>query len=262
MQLNLSIPAFGLAWLLAAASVVTPASAQEEGKQVEEKPQPVPVAIENHVAKISAANTSLEFIGTHVGDDPMPRLGGFRNFEGKITLNDDHSELKSIEVEFDIKSIWTEFDDLTSHLMNADFFEADKYPTAKFTGSRILAGDNGIVTVNGELTMHGKTSELCFDCTPVISDKGLVLHGKFTLDRTNFGMDKMTNGVEPVVSIEVQVGLPTSPRPSAPPRPRGGGKKKGGKQQSDDAADSDKDLSELMAALNAVPVKLSLPNMT
>jgi polyisoprenoid-binding protein YceI len=239
------------------------AAAQEEGSQVAEKPQPVPVAIENHVAKISAANTSLEFIGTHVGDDPMPRLGGFRTFEGKITLNDDNSELKSIEVEFDIKSIWTEFDDLTSHLMNADFFEADKYSSATFSSSHILAGDNGIVTVNGELTMHGTTSELCFDCKPEISEKGLLLHGKFTLDRTNFGMDKMTNGVEPAVSIEVRVGLPTSPRPSAPPQPRGGGgKKKGGKQQSDDSSGSDNDVSESMAALNSVPVKLGLPNMT
>lgn len=262
MHVKLSIPAFCFAWLLAATSGVGLVSAQEEGKQVEEKPQPVPVAIENHVAKISAANTSLEFIGTHVGDDPMPRLGGFRNFEGKITLNDDDSELKSIAVEFDIKSIWTEFDDLTSHLMNADFFEADKYSSATFSSSHILAGDNGIVTVNGELTMHGTTSELCFDCKPEISEKGLLLHGKFTLDRTNFGMDKMTNGVEPAVSIEVHVGLPTSPRPSAPPRPRGGGKKKGGKQQSDDSSGSDNDVSESMAALNSVPVKLSLPNMT
>lgn len=236
---------------------------QEKSENADDKRQPVPVAIENHVAKISADNTLLEFVGTHVGQDPMPRLGGFREFSGAITLNDDDTELKAIEVEFNIKSIWTEFDDLTSHLMNADFFEAEKYPTASFKSTSIESGDGGNVTVKGELTLHGTTSELTFECKPEISDKGLLLHGKFTLDRTNFGMDKMTNGVEPVVSIEVHVGLPTTPRPSAPPRARGGGKKKGGgDKKSDESGDGSKAADELMSLLNSVPVKLSLPNMS
>ncbi len=241
-----------------------PTWGQEEKKSenAEEKRQPVPVAIENHVAKISADNTLLEFVGTHVAQDPMPRLGGFREFSGVITLNDDDTELKAIEVDFNIKSIWTEFDDLTSHLMNADFFEADKYPTASFKSTSIESGDGGSVTVKGDLTMHGTTSELTFECKPEISEQGLLLHGKFTLDRTNFGMDKMTNGVEPVVSIEVHVGLPTTPRPSAPPRPRGGGKKKSGDdKKSGDSGDGKKAADELLSMLDSVPVKLSLPNM-
>lgn len=181
-----------------------------------------PVKVEDGVAKISAENTAVEFVGAHVGDDPMPRLGGFREFSGHLKLNANGTAIEEIKVEFQIGSIWTEFDDLTSHLMNADFFEAEKFPTASFQSTSVKAGEEeGTVVVTGNLTMHGETKEISFSASPNVTAEGVTLSGKFNLDRTHFGMTKMTNGVEPVVSIRVNVGTPTKPRESAPSRRRG-----------------------------------------
>lgn len=203
-----------------------------------------PVAINKHIVEISAENTSVEFVGTHVGDDPRPRLGGFKEFTGTIELNEDDTKIRSIQVEFKIESIWTEFDNLTKHLMNSDFFEADEYPSASFVSKDISTANNeGVVTVTGDLTMHGTTGEMSFECQPHIADGAMTLHGKFTIDRTKFGMDKMTGGVEPMVSIEVNVGLKSEPRKSA----------------SGNGSDQEQAAEEEMA-MTALVV-LNLPNM-
>jgi polyisoprenoid-binding protein YceI len=181
--------------------------------------KPVPVAVDNHVAPLSADNTLVQFVGTHVGDDPRPRLGGFREFSGQITLNDDNTAIESITAEFQIGSLWTEFDDLTGHLKTPDFLDAKKYPTARFESTSIEAGEEeGTVNVTGDLTLHGTTAEVTLVCQPIITEEGITMGGKFAIDRTNFGMDKMTDGVEPSVTIEFHVGVPTSPPPSAPAR--------------------------------------------
>lgn len=101
-------------------------------------------------------------------------------------------------------------------MKNPDFFEAKKFPTARFVSKVVsAANEEGLVTVSGELTIHGTTGEMTFDCQPKIADDAMTLQGKFTIDRTKFGMDKMTNGVEPAVSIEVIVGRKTTPGKSA-----------------------------------------------
>ena len=204
------LTALAVATLFSATAV-----AQEKGDAPEI--ELTPVVIVKHVAKISAENTSVEFVGTHVGDDPKPRLGGFREFAGTIELDEDDSTIKAIKVGFKINSIWTEFEDLTKHLMNADFFEADEYPNASFASKKVSAADDeGRVTVTGDLTIHGTTGEMSFECLPKIAGGAMTLQGKFTIDRTKFGLDKKTEGIEPVVTIEVNVGLKTEPRKSAP----------------------------------------------
>ncbi len=214
----------------------------ETATQAERETTPVPV--DDGVATLKPENTSIEFVGTHVGDEPKPRLGGFSEFEGKIEVNEAGDAIKSIQVEIDIASVWTEFNDLTNHLKNADFFGIDDFPKASFTSTTIAPAAEGRITVTGELTLHGTTSEITFEAAPEFNDKGLVVRAEFTIDRTNFGMDKMTSGVEPVVTLHVVVGQKTSPRESQPGH---------GGEESNAAAE------ESMAAAELVTLKL--PNM-
>jgi polyisoprenoid-binding protein YceI len=151
-----------------------------------------------------------------VGDDPKPRLGGFRAFSGTIELNEDDTAIRKIAVQFEIDSIWTEFDNLTAHLKTADFFDVATFPRAAFSSESISGPDaTGTVTVTGKLILHGVSSELSFDCQPTLANRTLNLQGKFTIDRTKFGMDKMTEGVEPEVTVEVTVG-PSGPHGKSP----------------------------------------------
>lgn len=168
-----------------------------------------PVSVEDGVAKISAANTAIQFVGTHVGDEPKPRLGGFKKFEGAIAVNSDNNAITSIKLEISIDSIWTQFDNLTTHLKNADFFNVQEYGQASFESTGIEEDQLGQTMVVGNLTLHGTTKEIRFPIDAKISDEGVIVRSEFKINRALFGMDKMTSGVEKVVSLKFVVGQKT-----------------------------------------------------
>lgn len=191
------------ALLLAAAQ---PVVAQEFHKQADAI-QPVPVA--DGVAKISPANTQIEFIGLHVGDDPKPRLGGFASYHGKLGV--ENGQLTSVAVEIDTTSLWTEFDKLTQHLNAADFFNTAEHPAASFKSTSITSAEQpGVVTVAGELTFMGSAKPFEFPAKVSITDKGLVLVGEFDFDRITHGITGHEKGVERLVKLSVVVGQPST----------------------------------------------------
>lgn len=198
------------------------------------------------VVRLAPENTRIEFVGTHVGEDPKPRLGGFSKFEGLLGVDPEKKQVTSFDLELQIGSIWTEFDNLTRHLMNEDFFETDKYPSARFRSSRILNLQNGTCNVVGQLTLHGQTAEVTFPASYRFEEGGLVLTAQFFLDRTAFGMDKMTDGVEKMVSINLMVGSPTRSAASSDGNGAGSG----------DKASSTEEIPE------GTTVTIKLPHMT
>lgn len=168
---------------------------------------PKPVAIEDGIAKLTAKNTKVEFIGTHKGDKPDPRLGGFEKFDGQLQFSEDGKTLKGITVEFQTGSIWTLIPNLTAHLKTADFLDVEKHPTAKFQSTKVAPGDKPeIFNVTGDFSLHGKTKEVTFPAEIKIDGSGVLLKSEFKLDRTQFGMDKMTDRVNSEVALAVSVG--------------------------------------------------------
>ena len=220
------------------------ANAQESATEIETNPVAIESVDGKKVARLEPANTRIEFVGTHVGDDPKPRLGGFKTFEGMVGVQD--GKPVSVSVEMKISSIWTEFDNLTKHLMNEDFFEEDKFSSANFNSTSINVLGDGNCTIVGELTLHGTSSAIEFPAKYTVSEKGLVLSADFKIDRTDFGMDKMTDGVEKEVSLNVVVGQATRGVESSDGN---------GSEKSDDQTSTE-------TPMESVTVKINLPNMS
>ncbi len=208
------------------------------------KAMATPVAVQS-VVFLTPSNSRISFVGIHVGDDPKPRLGGFKEFQGNVVVDPVNNAISSVNFDINIDSVWTQFEKLTGHLKNADFFETDKYPNAKFVSSSVEAGDNGTCTVKGDLTLHGETKEFSFPAKFQFVNGGLLLNTKFQLDRSQFGMTQMLSGVEKLVEVEIAVGEKTAPATAAP----GNGSEK--KKQSSTETESKMQL-----------VSLKLPNMT
>src|SRR5215471_1753759 len=82
-----------------------------------------PVPIQTSAVKLGPENTRIQFVGTHVGPKPDPRTGGFARFTGAVQVDVAAKAVKSVNIEIDTGSLWTEFPMLTSHLKSADFFE-------------------------------------------------------------------------------------------------------------------------------------------
>lgn len=173
------------------------------------KMSPVPIQM---VAMLKPENTRIDFVGTHVGDEPNPRLGGFRQFSGQVVLADQGSRIVSMEATIDTTSIWTQIGDrLTGHLKSGDFLDVEKYPEATFVSSKVEAGDTaGTIQVTGTFTLMGESNEIVIPFQVEPSDKGLMASGQMMLDRTMFGMTGAVDSVNKQVEIAIKIGQPTS----------------------------------------------------
>ena len=115
------------------------------------------------------------------------------------TLKVSNGNLVGGKIKIDMKTIDAQDegfegkDDLSNHLMNADFFEVDKYPVATLDIINVTqlkdAPPNGPnVEVKGTLTLKGVSQEITFPTTLVIQDKQLTARARFKIDRTKWNV--------------------------------------------------------------------------
>jgi len=159
----------------------------------------VPVA--GGTAAIGPENSKVQFVCAHVGAKPDPRKGGFAKFSGNAQVDAATKSLKSLALDIDTNSLWTEFDKLTTHLKSPDFFEVRRFPTAKFESTKIEPA-----AITGKLTLHGVTKEITMPATITVSDAGVRIASEFTINRLDFGINYDPKKVEEKVALTVVVG--------------------------------------------------------
>jgi polyisoprenoid-binding protein YceI len=89
--------------------------------------------------------------------------GVFRNFNGKIVLNEQNLAASSIEAEIDVSSIDTRQEQRDAHLRSPDFFDAENFPSMTFRSTKLERVDDGHYRAAGELTIRGVTREVVLD---------------------------------------------------------------------------------------------------
>lgn len=79
---------------------------------------------------------------------------------------------------------------LAGHLMSADFFDVEKYPTSKFeiTGSSANKTDSTTHTIKGNLTIKDQTKNIEFPANVVIEGNNLNAKASFTINRNDWGV--------------------------------------------------------------------------
>jgi polyisoprenoid-binding protein YceI len=171
--------------------------------------EPVPVA--GGKAALSPDNSKIVFVGEHAAPKkPDPRTGGFAKFKGEAAV--EGKTLKSVTVDIDTESLWTEIGGrLTNHLKSADFLETRQFPTAKFASTKVETAEGGKAKITGNLTLHGQTKEVSFPATVAVTDKGLTLASEFKIDRTNWGINYGPDQVVKEVTLKVAIGEKTQP---------------------------------------------------
>lgn len=156
--------------------------------------------------KVDKGHSSIQFTVIH---NLIAEVNGeFKDFDGSIVSEGD--SFKGTNVEFTIKtaSISTGIENRDNHLKSDDFFNVEKFPEIKFKG--VLNRDNGIYTLNGDLTMRDVTKKVTFDVTYRGSvDTGKAIRAGFRINgkinRLDYGVkwsNKLASG-ELVVADEV-----------------------------------------------------------
>jgi polyisoprenoid-binding protein YceI len=159
---------------------------------------------------VEPTHTFVTFEAKHFG--VSTNRGRFDKKEGTITI-DPTAKTGKVEITIDMASINTGTAAFDAHLRRADFFDAEKFATAKFVGDKFEFDGSKIKSVAGSLTMLGKTmpvtlnAELygCYDHPRL---KVQVCGGDFvtTIQRSQWGMGWGINfGIPDTVRLEIQV---------------------------------------------------------
>lgn len=114
--------------------------------------------------------------------------GGFKSFNGTLTVND--GAIAHAKIEIDMATIWSDTEKLTGHLKSADFFEVETYPTAVFEASDFakVESDSATHQVTGNLTMHGVTKGVSFPANVEIMEGGVKASANFIIDRQQWNV--------------------------------------------------------------------------
>ncbi|WP_432708581.1 YceI family protein [Pedobacter sp.] len=109
------------------------------------------------------AHSKLGFEITHLMISDVQ--GSFKKFESKITASKDDFSDAVVELSADVNSVNTDNEKRDAHLLNADFFDAEKYPTLTFKSTSFKKVATNKYKVAGNLTFHGVTKPVVLDAT-------------------------------------------------------------------------------------------------
>jgi polyisoprenoid-binding protein YceI len=166
------------------------------------------------------ATSVIGFTGNGVGKN---HPGTLKLSEGKISVTDGKVTAGSFTI--DIKSLGLDEKEemfqtkLKGHLLSPDFFDAEKFGTAKFEISSVepytaAAGAASVVeganyTISGNLTLKDSTKNVSFPAAVTVSETEVTAKANFNIDRTQWGMsygnDKSLK--DKFISPEVNISL-------------------------------------------------------
>ena len=137
---------------------------------------------------ITPQNSKIEFIGSKVTGS---HNGSFEKFNGEIDYVGNDPTKSHVNITMDVNSLKTDDPGLTKHLLTPDFFDAAKFPEAKFVSTEIKAGgEKGAShTVTGNLTLHGVTKAVTFPATISITSDAATVDANFAINRKDFGIN-------------------------------------------------------------------------
>ena len=128
--------------------------------------------------------------------------GTFHSFTGDIIADPQQLHASSVRFEIDAASIDTANTKRDKHLRSADFLFVEKYPTISFRSTAITREGAGYL-VQGNLELRGVTKLLSIPVTVEQRQDDIVVQGRTTLNRRDFGVQY--NSVLNPVQDEVDV---------------------------------------------------------
>ncbi len=109
---------------------------------------------------IDPDHSAVRFVARHIA---LSRVYGlFREFTGQIRI-EPRFEDSHAEVLIDAASVWTNNDARDTHLRSADFLDVERFPKLHFTSHRFARASGNRWLIDGELTLHGMTSDVQLD---------------------------------------------------------------------------------------------------
>lgn len=126
--------------------------------------------------------------------------GIFKTFKGNIDFDAADLSKAKFDLTVDVESINTGNAVQNKHAKSDEWFNAEKYPSIKFTSSKVEKSGSDFKAI-GTLEMHGVKK----DFTVPFSFSKSVFTATFNVNRNDFKVGKSDNGVSNVIKIEASI---------------------------------------------------------
>ena len=127
--------------------------------------------------------------------------GSFNDFTISSNFNSDNLKNSFLNAEIKVKSIFTDSESRDEHLLESDYFAAQKHPTMMFESTEIAIEKNDKYRLTGFLTIKGVKKRVVTLLEIARSKTGITMLANFMLDRKDFGV----GGNSLVLSDEVNI---------------------------------------------------------
>jgi polyisoprenoid-binding protein YceI len=141
---------------------------------------------------------SLEF----KSKDPS---GSFKKMEGQIEFDEKDLSKCSFDLKIDVRSISTGNGMMTKKSQTPEWFDAVKYPFAKFKSTRVEKKDGNAYNIVGNLTIKGITKPYTVPATYLKSGNKITLKGTFMVNRLEFKIGHKSDAVPDQMKVNFEI---------------------------------------------------------
>lgn len=160
--------------------------------------------------QLDPGHTMVLFSWSHFGySNPTANLG---ISDGSVVFDEQNPSKSTVQVTMPLSNLDTHVPALDKHLKEADFFDADKYPTVTFKSTSVQALGGNHYKVTGDLTVHGVTKPVVLNATlnkvgphPMTGQQAIGFNATGVLKRSDFGL----GAYAPKVSDDIKIDITT-----------------------------------------------------
>lgn len=167
-------------------AVVEEPPAVEEPAPAEAEHPPAEAAMPGDAWMVNAEQSKIEALGAKItAKHPIT----FHDYEGKVHVAD--GKVAGVMFTVQMKTLTSDHEKLTSHLLTPDFFGVEEFPTAEFRSTEITEGSDaeGMThTIKGSFTIHGQTKLITFPAKIEVGEAEVKASTEFALNRQDFGI--------------------------------------------------------------------------
>ncbi|MFH1555824.1 MAG: YceI family protein [Pseudomonadota bacterium] len=195
--------------VLGVALLALPARAQNAGTSDAGTSDPGAVKAGTYV--LDPGHSRVSWSVTHLGFSTYTGL--LPAAEGTLVLDPAAPEKSTLTVTLHTGKVGTLDPALDQHLKSAEFFNVEKFPTATFKATQIVANGK-TAKITGDLTLLGVTKPVTLDATfnkagtnPLDKTYSIGFDAKAVIKRSDFGMKTHVPAVSDEVTLQIETEL-------------------------------------------------------
>lgn len=160
--------------------------------------------------RLDPVHCQVLFFADHLGFSRQ--MGRFTGVAGAIEFDPDDWTAGRVEVEIDVASLWLGDAGWEKKMRSDDFFDAARFPTARFASERVEATGEATARVHGTLTLRGVARPVVLDVTRNRVGRNTFnlkqtagFSARTTLSRKAFGIARLPAAIADEVEVVLEI---------------------------------------------------------